>query len=76
MSSGHSTTQPPTLRYRGETRSGNPVTGESAPGTTAGELADQLNEKRYRWAEITRDGRVVGGVSTAGNGARTWWGET
>jgi len=63
----------PIVHYSGHRRDG--TAGMGATITPAAELAKTLYDQRWRDAELTCNGEVVGAVGPDPDGHRTWWGE-
>jgi hypothetical protein len=58
------------IRYVGQRHNGTASTGavEESPAT----VAETLFDRGWRWADLHRDGELVGGV-VLNEGTRTWW---
>jgi hypothetical protein len=64
------------LRYTGINRRGTSAVGAvDGHANTPAFLAQQLYDKGWRQATITRDGEEVGGIGRLYGSPREWWGE-
>jgi hypothetical protein len=61
------------VRYVGQRRDG--VASSGAVGEPPAVVAERLFNRGWQWAELVRDGEVVGAVLD-NEGKRTWWAES